>query len=186
MKYRGSPSVFVWRRWTARSDQRNRRQTGRHRVPGSKHCRPAHSWRYARRHCKDCCENQYRWCILHLSHTHLTCYTPIIYWYVIMYFCRLASHESYCRKLVCLLRSWIVATMRDRHMVSINTWEIDIGLSQSAKLTLNDIERVIWRSRKLIEPSVWTVAPRSRMPVNKNVHRCHLSKGSWPLTLNDL
>ncbi len=47
--------------------------------------------------------------------------------------------------------AYIVFMVRDKHMVSMkHYWEVDVGLTESAKknLTMDDLEEVISRSRK--------------------------------------
>ena len=75
-------------------------------------------------------------------------------------------------------------------MVSMrHYWEVDIGLSESAKnLTLDDLEKVILRSWKW----KWPVSSKRLLlgpggQSEQNVHHCRLTKSApWPLTWSDL
>ena len=65
-------------------------------------------------------------------------------------------------------------TVRDRHMVTMkHYWEVDIGLSESAKnrpwMTFSKVQ---------IERSILTVAPRPKASIDKNVHRCPLNESA--------
>ena len=76
------------------------------------------------------------------------------------------------------------------HMVTMELyWEVDIGLSESAKKsTLGDLEEVISRSRKWKLPvsSKRLLLYWSRVPMNKNVHRCPFNKSASCLLTFDL
>ena len=78
---------------------------------------------------------------------------------------------------------YILLMVRDKHGVTMkHQWEVDTGLSESAK---NDLGRP-WRghfkvTKVKMARIVLTVAPRPRVPKNKNVNHCPINKSaSWP------
>ena len=107
---------------------------------------------------------------------------------------------SVCRLSVCRLSVTIVnccRKVRDRHMVTMkHLRQDDIGISESA---INFDRGWPWRGHfkvtkvKMVR-IVLTVAPRPRVPIDKNVHHCQINKinklinknASWPLTFVDL
>ncbi len=71
-------------------------------------------------------------------------------------------------------------TVRDRHMVTMkHYWEVDIGLSESAKkLTSDDLDEVISSRESQSGPYRLNGCSWVHDAYEKNVHHCQLSKNA--------